>query len=131
MKEAIEKPCVSSQETAIFKIKLIDQRFHSLIGLYPEERIEGNDMVVDLWVEFPATRFKSEELSTGISYADMYDIVKEEMDKEWLLLESIAIEIMDRMKGRWPFILHGWIRIEKVNPPIEGMKGICGIEYKF
>ena len=122
---------LSMKEASTFRIRLINQRFHSLIGVYPEERIEGNDMLVDLWVEYPTSRFMKEDLTTGISYADMYDIVKEEMGKEWLLLESVAMEIMDRMKGRWSFITHGWIRVVKIHPPIEGMEGSCGVEYDF
>lgn len=115
----------------IFKINLIDIRFFSPIGYFDFERKEGNDFKMNISVEYDACVFSSEDLDTTISYADIYEIVKDIMQKEWLLLESVALAIKKSLTERWPQIMKGRIEIVKITPPIEGISGSCGIEYLF
>ncbi len=116
---------------ATFKIKLIDVGFFSKIGVFEEERIDGNKFILNLEVAIDACNFKKEELETTISYAEIYEIVKEIMGEERLLLETVAVEIKERLTERWPDIRGGRIEIIKTRPPIEGIDGSCGIEYLF
>lgn len=112
-----------------FVVRLENLKFYSFIGVFPEERMIGNDFILNISVSFNATRFKSENLDTTISYADIYEIVAKEMQIKWLLLESVAKEIGDNILNKWDFITEISIKIEKVNPPIPGMKGSGSVEY--
>lgn len=114
-----------------FRVSLIGQRFYSRIGVFEQERKVGNEFLVDLWVEYEAGRFRYEDLSSGVSYADLYAEVKACMDEERLLLESICISLRDVILQKWPFIREGYVRIVKVSPPVSGMEGSCGVELNF
>lgn len=115
----------------MFRIKLIDVRFFSKIGVFEEERIEGQNFILNLTIDVASSRFVEEELESTISYADIYQEVKIIMSNEWLLLETVAVQIRNALLKRWPQILRGSISIVKVNPPIEGIEGSCGIDYFF
>lgn len=112
-------------------VRLTDLRFYAHIGLFKQEKRVGNEFRVNIEVGYPASIFSSEDLSTSISYADIYEEVKREMSKEWDLLESVALSIQDVILKRWQQITEGKISIEKMSPPIAGIEGRCGIEYQF
>lgn len=115
----------------VFKIKLIDLRFFSRIGVFEQERKVGNDFILNLEIKIDASGFIEENLESSISYAEVYKEVKDIMDKDWFLLETVAVKIKETLTVRWPFILNGAISITKVSPPIPGINGQCGIEYLF
>lgn len=114
-----------------FVIRLHDLRFFSRIGVFEQERLVGNEFLVNVEVEFFASAFIEENLATSISYADIYEEVKEMMAREWLLLETVAVRIQQALSARWPEIESGSISIQKLSPPIPGIQGTCGVEYKF
>ncbi len=108
----------------VFRICLSGLRFNSRIGVYEQERKVGNEYVVDVTVSYDA-----EDLSTSVSYADIYEEIKMEMHRERRLLESVALSISQRISGRWGFVDEISVRIVKTAPPINGIVGDCGIEY--
>lgn len=73
-----------------FVIRLNGLRFYSRIGVFDQERSVGNEFRVDLTAVADASGFRSENLDTTVSYADIYDVVAEAMRREWLLLESVS-----------------------------------------
>ena len=115
----------------VFKIKLAGLRFFSKIGVYEQERLVGNEFIVQVEIRIDASGFSEENLDSSISYAEIYEEVKAIMDKEWLLLETVAVNLKKTLLARWPIILGGEISILKVAPPIPGINGQCGIEYLF
>ena len=115
--------------TSSFKISLNDIAFYARIGVFPQERTVGNEFRLDLEVTYDASDFKHETLESTISYADIYEIAKECMSAEYLLLESVAKDITGRISERWSNINQISTSIRKVNPPIPGITGNCGVEY--
>ena len=113
------------------KIRLKELRFYGCIGVFDQERKVGNEYVVDIEVEYRGEKFVDECLDTTISYSDIYEIAKNEMSRESLLLESVARRISTAIRQRWPQIERGKVGIEKESVPIEGIDGKCGIEYLF
>lgn len=111
------------------RINLDGLRFYSCIGVFEQERAVGNDFEVSVSAEFDGAGFRSECLDTSVSYADLYDIIREEMSKEWFLLESVAEKICEIISGRWNMIEEVSVSIDKLSPPISGIRGKCGIEY--
>jgi len=112
-----------------FVIRLEDIHFYSRIGLLDQERKVGNDFRVDVSVETDATNFEYENLNTSISYADIFDIISNQMEEERLLLESTAKSIAEVIKRRWACILDVNVKITKMSPPINGIQGVCSVEY--
>lgn len=112
-----------------FVIRLEDLRFYSKIGVFEQERTVGNDFSLDICVTIDAANFKSEDLESTISYAELYGIASCEMNKEWLLIESVTKSISDRIKSRWGNILDIKVKITKHHPPINGIEGKASVEY--
>lgn len=119
------------EEKRIITIRLRDLRFHSRIGVFEQERTVGNEFLVNVSIEIDGKNFRTEQLDTTLSYADIYDEIAGTMKREWLLLESAAEEICRRISGRWEQVKCVDIKIIKLAPPISGIDGDCGIEYFF
>lgn len=114
----------------IFAIILNDLHFHSRIGLFEQERVVGNDFVVNLEVKTSATPFKEECIDSTISYAEVFGIVKKIMDDEWKLLESVVRRIAREIKNQWPEVLSVKVSAEKLAPPISGFNGSAIVVYE-
>lgn len=114
-----------------FLIRLNDVILRGKIGVFDFEREEGNDFRFNIELEIDASTFIEEDLNTSLSYADVYEEIVEVLSKEWHLLETVAITLARHFRMRWPRIIRGRIRIDKLRPPITGINGNCGIEYVF
>lgn len=114
------------------EISLNNLSFFGYHGVLKEERKLGNEFKVDLSVSIPFNEgMKEDNLESTISYADLYEIVREEMQRPKKLLEKIAIDIIERIQENFAFVTGGYIRIEKVRPPIPEMLGSASVTLKF
>ena len=112
-----------------FTIRLESLRFYSKIGVAEQERLIGNEFEVDVKLIFDADNFIYEDLSTSVNYAEIYDLIKSEMEKDCMLLESVAISIATEIEKKWPKVEESYIKIRKVHPPITGIQGSASVEY--
>lgn len=112
-----------------FTIRLKGLRFFSRIGVAGQERRVGNDFEVNITISLPADGFRREDLSSTVSYADVYLMAKECMDHEALLLETVAKDISERISEKWPVIEDVSVEITKLSVPIDGMTGSASVEY--
>ena len=103
------------------RIVLEGMRFYGFHGVNPEERVLGQEYLVDLAVEIdlgPAGR--SDRLEDTISYAHIYRAVREVMEGEPRnLLEAAAQSIADRVLSEFP-VNSVAVRVKKPHPPIRG-----------
>lgn len=113
----------------IFRINLNDLRFYSKIGVSDQERMVGNEYVVNVSIAYDARIFEEENLESSISYAEVYEEIKDEMLVERQLLESTARCISKRISERWRVVQEITIKIDKDIPPVSGIVGNCGVEY--
>ena len=115
-----------------FDICLYDLRFYAFHGVFEEEKKTGNEFRVSLKVTLP---FKEEvlndDIDSTVSYADLYEIIKTEMEKPRNLLEKLAIDIVKRIIENFPEVKKGRIEIEKIHPPIPGMLGTALVALNF
>ena len=116
-----------------FEILLKDVMIYARHGVLPEERITGNQYRVNVTLRIDASWFDPslDDLSSTISYANVYDLLKSVMSKPRALLESVAVNFASQAKDRWANVKSGEIEIIKTVPPIEGMIGEAGIKYCF
>ena len=114
-----------------FLIKLNDIELPGKIGVFDFEREEGNIFKINIELEISASGFIAEDLESTVSYAEVYDEIKKVMEEEWLLLETVSLSLANRFRQLWPQIKRGRISIDKMRPPIAGIKGNCGVEYLF
>ncbi len=115
---------------AYFDISLKDVRFTGRHGLFPQESVVGNEFIVNLTVTIEAPQGELTIVNT-ISYAELYDIVREEMAVPTPLLETVCTRIVGRICEACPTVISSEVEITKVAPPITGIDGSCAVRYRF
>ena len=115
------------------EINLNDLYFYSYIGVFPQEKTVGNEFNVDLSVIIDVSEdiIKNDDISTIISYADLYEIIREEMQQKYDLLETAALNIRNKILEKWSNIEGGYIKITKLKPPIKSFIGKASIKLNF
>lgn len=103
------------------KIELKEMRFYAYHGVAPQETVVGNTFIVDLLLTAPLEQaVRSDNLNDTINYAEVYELVKEEMSLPSRLLEHVAGRILGALKRRFPLLEAARISVSKLNPPFGG-----------
>ena len=107
------------------KIFLEDVKIYAYHGVLPEENIIGTYYILnaeihtDLW-----KAAVSDDLNDTISYADINEIIHNEMKIQSKLLEHVAGRIIAKINEKFNQISYIKLRITKTSPPMKGeMKG--------
>ncbi len=102
-------------------IHLQDIKIYAYHGVLEQEKQTGNYFIIDLKIYLDLHRAAlSDSLDDTVSYAEIYSIVKEEMDIPAHLLEHVAGRIVLRIKKEFPSIHKVKIKLSKLNPPVGG-----------
>lgn len=111
------------------KIYLRNVRFHAFHGVLPQERIVGNDYLVNLVLDYDfSSAMKTDDLQGTLNYAEVYQKVREEMAVPSKLLEHVAGRIVHRLFSDFPEIQKLQLSITKVNPPMGADSDGAGVE---
>ena len=111
------------------KIYLRNVRFHAFHGVLPQERIVGNDYLVNLVLDYDfSSAIQTDELQGTLNYAEVYQKVREEMVVPSKLLEHVAGRIAHRLFSDFPEIQKLQLSITKVNPPMGADSDGAGVE---
>lgn len=105
-------------------LQIHNARFYTHIGVLPEEKVLGNLYIVDLTAVYDATRaIEGDDMTQGVSYADLYDTVRDVMENRpgYSLLERVAAETLSAIHSRYPLVEECTISIRKSVPPIDGV----------
>jgi dihydroneopterin aldolase len=110
-------------------IFLQDMTFFARHGVGNQEFAVGNEFRVQLRlkVDFSAAA-RNDELSGTVSYADVYQSVKSEMDIPSKLLEHVSLRIVRRLFADYPLIDEVEIKLSKRNPPMGADIDCAGVE---
>lgn len=110
----------------ISKILLENVKIHAFHGVLPEEKIIGTYFIVNLTLYADLWKASAtDDLKDTVNYADINDILHEEMKIPSQLLEHVAGRIMDRIEREFPQVSQITIKITKTNPPMQGeMRGV-------
>lgn len=90
---------------------------HAPIGLYPEEKIKGNDFEVDVDV-FAEPR--DGESFPFMDYAEVHQIVLQSFEAGGTLLETLVRAIHSRVKKRFAEAVKVRVAVRKMAPPLGG-----------
>ena len=104
-------------------------RIHAHHGVLPQERVVGADFFVSLRLQVEADEeaIRRDDISGTISYADVIDTVRQEMQTAANLLEHVALRIGNCLLQRFPRIKSLNIRIDKENPPTGTQSDAIGV----
>ncbi len=117
-------------------------RFYAYHGVMPQEQIAGNEFEVSVEVNYQPVCLGGDMLESTVSYADIYEIVKQEMHRPRQLLETVAGDISDRILTLPGItstgdthsatssikILRTQVSITKITPPIAGINGSATVK---
>ncbi|MGI9191594.1 MAG: dihydroneopterin aldolase [Chitinophagaceae bacterium] len=101
---------------------LNDIRLFAHHGLHAEERIWGNEFVVQVRVSLPENGLIT-ELDQTVDYAAIHALVCTHMNTPKPLLEEVAGLILRDIFDGFPLVEHAMVRIQKMNPPLGGRVG--------
>ncbi|MBS1549919.1 MAG: dihydroneopterin aldolase [Bacteroidetes bacterium] len=108
------------------KIILEDIKIFAYHGVLEEEKTLGTYYLIQLEAEADLWKAsETDELSDTINYAEINDIIHQEMTIPSELLEHVAGRIIKKIHQHFPSISSLKIKITKTNPPMKGeMKGV-------
>ncbi|MCS6822984.1 MAG: dihydroneopterin aldolase [Cytophagaceae bacterium] len=105
----------------IVEVTLEGLEFYAFHGIYDGERKMGNKFTVDVKVLYEyAPENNKEDLSKTIDYEKICNCVKQEMAKPAKLLETLAINILERIFSINNNIQYTEVHVSKHNPPVGG-----------
>lgn len=118
--------------SAIGTIEINRLRLHSHHGVLEQERVIGNNYEVTVHLHHPIDiAMQTDNLNTTINYADVVQLIKDEMNIQSLLLENIVHRIKTRLTTQYPKILGGYIKVAKLTPPITAQLESVAISLKW
>lgn len=110
-------------------IFLRDLRFHAFHGVMPQERKVGGDFLVSLRMGYDISKaMRTDEVSDTLNYAEVYALVRKEMEQPSALLERVAGRIAEALFASDPNILSIDLWLTKVNPPMGADCQGAGVE---
>lgn len=110
-------------------IYLRNLRFHALHGVLPQERVTGNDYELTLRIGYPMEgAMRSDAVADTLNYAEVYELVRDEMQTPCNLMEHVARRISDRLLRQYPEIRSIDLWITKRNPPMGADCEGAGVE---
>lgn len=113
-------------------IRMEGMKFYAFHGVMPQENVVGSYFYINLKLKTDFTRAaETDELEGTVSYADIYTIVKEEMETPSKLLEHVCQRIAQRIFTDFPTIEAIDIRLNKENPPMGACAKNIGVEVHF
>lgn len=106
-----------------WQIKLENIKFFSFHGLFPQERLLGNEYTLHVTVERISKKRFSENLEQSIDYGVLYSICSEVMLKPVDLLETICEQIVEKIQLICPDYQLIEISVTKDHPPLGKISG--------
>lgn len=110
-------------------IHIDDIRLHAFHGVLPQEQLTGNDYIINVRVEYDISRaMYTDDVADTLNYAEVYNIIKEEMNVPSKLIEHVAGRITDHLMASYADITSITLRITKLNPPMGADCNGAGVE---
>lgn len=110
-------------------VTLNNVRFHAFHGVLPQETAVGADFVVNLRLGYDISRaIQTDDVGDTLNYAEVYELVKHQMDVPSKLLEHVAGRIVDAVRKAYPAITSIDLELTKLNPPMGADCRGAGVE---
>lgn len=88
----------------------------------------GTNFSVDLTFTYDATTAAaSDKIEDAVNYAEVFNVVKEQMSIPSHLIENVAMRIKKALIERFPLISDVKVTLYKINPPLGGSIDRVGV----
>ena len=115
--------------SGLVTIELKRLHFFGYHGLHPEEKKKGNEFEVNLSVSFSSETVAIQHLSDTIDYERLFAIVNEEMQRPRELLETLAMEMAEKIHLAFSAISKITVHVCKQRVPIAGFTGTAEVTF--
>ncbi|MBR1798588.1 MAG: dihydroneopterin aldolase [Bacteroidales bacterium] len=103
--------------------------FYAHHGCFEEEQCIGTWFDVDVRLEVDTAQAQlTDDLSSTVSYLDVFQIVKQQMNCPSHLLEHVARRIADCILSSFTMVEQCHVTLRKLNPPLGGHLDAAGVE---
>jgi len=110
-------------------ILLKDLRFQARHGVGAQETLVGNEFTVNLRLRTDLTKaVQTDDVADTLSYADVFEAVRDEMSRPSQLLEHVAGRIARRLFQDFPALDAIELKLMKRNPPMGADIDSAGVE---
>lgn len=111
------------------RIILKGLRFHGHIGVFEHEKRDGQSFVVNIEIQLDlSSAGKSDDLVQTISYADVYEMAKSQMEASTCnLIEAYAEILAGSLLRKYGMAERVVVGVDKPNAPIDGEFESMGI----
>lgn len=107
-------------------------RFYAHHGCFSQERAIGTHFVVDLSFNTDTTRAEqSDSIADTVSYLDVYQTVKREMQQPSNLLEHVARRVGEAVLKEYLAVTDIKVKVSKMNPPLGGQMHSVSVELEL
>lgn len=116
---------MAKNKSIMSKIYLEDVKIYAYHGVLPEENVIGTYYILNLEIHTDLWKAaESDDLNDTISYADINDILHQEMQIKSKLLEHVAGRIINKINEKFSNVSYVKLKLTKTAPPMKGeMKG--------
>ena len=112
-------------------ILLKDLRFQARHGVGAQETLVGNEFTVNLRLRTDLTKaVRTDDVADTLSYADVFEAVRDEMSRPSQLLEHVAGRIARRLFHDFPALDEIGLKLMKRNPPMGADIDSAGVELR-
>lgn len=112
------------------RVSIEGLQFYAYHGFYDEERKKGTDFKCDVQVELKSFDSIEDNIHDTVNYEDIYRVVSDEMGKTKRLIETVAYNIIERLRTL-DNVTAATVKIAKLNPPLNGSIEKAVVEMKF
>ena len=104
-------------------------RFYAHHGCFVQERAIGTHFTVDLSFTTDTSRAEvSDNIADTVSYLNVYQVVKAQMQQPSNLLEHVARRVGEAVLREFPAVASITVKVSKMNPPLGGQMDSVSVE---
>ncbi len=114
------------------KILLNNLGFYGYHGVLKEESILGQKFFIDMELYLDTNEAGlTDDMNKSVSYADVYEVVKEITEKRrFNLIEALAENIAKEVLEKFNLINEVMVRVKKPEAPVNGIYDYFGVEIR-
>lgn len=109
-------------------IRLTDIELFAYHGVFPQERVDGGRYGVEVELEITDKAAETDDLNDTVNYAEVYQIVTEEMAIPANLIEHVAWRIAKRIRNTYEVVSQVRVKVTKKKPPIQAANINASVE---
>jgi len=113
------------------KVGLQGVRFFAFHGFYPEEQLLGCEFVVDITTESNVYGSGQDDITQTVNYERLFSIAKAEMAIPRKLIETVAHDMLEKIRHEFLAVKAIHVAIKKLHPPLAGQVENSFIELTF